>query len=133
MIASATVLTVVGSFIVALGLGVIFVLVMMVKGDASVHDLLFPLLFWGYGAVVLRPTLLLAWPIADLALRSGSAGFLSALGAGILLGVLCFTIVIFLTAGVVPVSGIVAGAAFGPIFSGLYWVGAYRANRSTFI
>ena len=52
MIASATVLTVVGSFIVALGPGVIFVLVMMVKGDASVHDLLFPLLFWGYGAVI---------------------------------------------------------------------------------
>ena len=52
MIASATVFTVVGSFIVALGLGVIFVLVMMVKGDASVHDLLFPLLFWGYGAVI---------------------------------------------------------------------------------
>ena len=52
MIASATVFTVVGSFIVALGLGVIFVLVMMVKGDASVYDLLLPLLFWGYGAVI---------------------------------------------------------------------------------
>lgn len=132
MIISATVFTVVGSLVFGIGLGFIMLVPMMLEGKGALHAFLFPLTFWGYGAVVWIPALLLAWPIANLALRSGSAGLLSALGWGVLLGALIFPIPISFISGGGLFMGITMGSALGAIFSCLYWVGGYRANRSAF-
>lgn len=87
---------------------------------------------WLFVLIFAVPSLLIAWPIADLALRNGSAGLLFALGCGVLVGSLAFTTPLLLNGDDVPISFIAAGAGCGAIFSGLYWVGGYRANRPIF-
>jgi hypothetical protein len=87
---------------------------------------------WLFVLIFAVSSLLVAWPVADLALRNGSAGLLFALGCGVLVGSLAFTTPLLLNGDDVPISFIAAGAGCGAIFSGLYWVGGFRANRSVF-
>ncbi|MFT5632254.1 MAG: hypothetical protein ACI82I_002314 [Gammaproteobacteria bacterium] len=110
---------------------------MQFGGDQSLTMILFEGLLlgpmiWLFVLIFVVPSLLVTWPIANLALRNGSAGLLVSLGCGVLVGALAFTIPILLNGDDVPIVYIVVGAVCGTIFSGLYWVGGYRANRAVF-
>ncbi len=99
-------------------------------GVAIVTTIFSGAMIWLFGIFFWGPALVVAWPIANVALRRGFAGWGTACGAGALIIGVGSVVLSFPSPLSLVEFATVAG--IGAIFAGLYWRGAYTSDPERF-